>query len=441
MAAPHGIDRSGGSGGSGAPGMGAAFNDLADPDKDAIPFWDDSVGDFEFVGFIGADTPTDGDIWVGDGTNWVKESGATARASLGLHEGISTGTIIDALGDTIVGSGSDAAVRAGFSPSYLNGSLTAAVAGNALTVSLKGTNGNDPSPSNAVYIPFRNVTPGTGTPVMLAVTAALSVTVSSGSTLGSTDNTPFRFWIVAFNDGSTVRLGIVNCFRTDGILPLGTYQLLSSTAEGGAGAADSAGVVYTGTAVASKAFAVIGYVDYAAGLAAAGTYSSAPTTVQIFGPGIALPSERVQLRRTDTSAVATGTTTTPIDDTIPQHPSEGTQFMTQAVDFTCTMNAYRVKAQSLYTSSNVSTAIVIALHQDTTSNALKAVAHFGGAGTGTPQVVTLEHYGRTATVSSTTFRIRAGPGVADTITFNGAAGGRLLGGVINSYLEVEEIMG
>jgi len=59
--------------------MSAALNELADPDKDAIPFWDDSAGDFVWVGATGIETPTDGVFLVGDGTNWVKKSGGEVQ--------------------------------------------------------------------------------------------------------------------------------------------------------------------------------------------------------------------------------------------------------------------------------------------------------------------------------------------------------------------------
>lgn len=46
-----------------------------------VQAWDDDLDD------IAALTPTDSNIIVGDGTDWVKESGATARTSLGLGTG------------------------------------------------------------------------------------------------------------------------------------------------------------------------------------------------------------------------------------------------------------------------------------------------------------------------------------------------------------------
>lgn len=106
MSVPHGIDRSGVAGGTGAQSMSGSINDLADPGADRILFWDDSAGDLAFltvgsgllitgttialtgtVGDIFTLTPTDGNIIVGNGTTWVAESGATARTSLGVGTG------------------------------------------------------------------------------------------------------------------------------------------------------------------------------------------------------------------------------------------------------------------------------------------------------------------------------------------------------------------
>jgi hypothetical protein len=44
------------------------------------------------------------------------------------------------------------------------------------------------------------------------------------------------------------------------------------------------------------------------------------------------------------------------------------------------------------------------------------------------------------TASATTTRVRAGSSAVGTTTFNGVSGGRQLGGVMNSWIQVEEIM-
>jgi hypothetical protein len=88
--------------------------------------------------------------------------------------------------------------------------FAASVGSSALTIALKGADGNDPSASNPVIVPFRNVTAATGTPTFLTITAATSIVISSGSTLGMTSGVAATLAIVGFNDGGTFRLGLIN---------------------------------------------------------------------------------------------------------------------------------------------------------------------------------------------------------------------------------------
>jgi hypothetical protein len=191
-----------------------------------------------------------------------------------------------------------------------NLALAASVAGNALTIAIKGADGTDPSATNPVTIPFRNVTPGTGDFSVLSLTAATSLTISSGSTLGSTSGVAFRAWIVGFNDAGTFRLGVINCANSSSIYPLRDGALASSTAEGGAGAADAAKTFYTGSAVTSKVLTVLGYFEYSSGLATAGTYNAVPTKLQLFGPGVPLPGSIVQAVNATYGSSATSSSST-----------------------------------------------------------------------------------------------------------------------------------
>lgn len=156
----------------------------------------------------------------------------------------------------------------------VNLSIVASVAANALTISIKGFDGNDPSSSNVVSIPFRSVTPSSGDIEVLTITSATSFVVSSGSTLGTTNAVPASLVVVGFNDAGTFRLGIIN--PANGKLVLDGIG--SSTAEGGAGSADSAGVFYTSTAVSAKSYAVVGNIQITQ--AVAGTWVTAPSSVQ-----------------------------------------------------------------------------------------------------------------------------------------------------------------
>jgi hypothetical protein len=195
--------------------------------------------------------------------------------------------------------------------SPINLQLNASVASNLLTVAVKGNNGNDPSVTNPVLIPFRDATIANGDPAWVAVTAALSIsTNATGATLGSANAVPFRLWVVAFNNAGTVVLAlwqsVTGGSSPTAIAPLNEAAVASTT--GISGSAASAGTFYTpnGTSLSSKSFRIIGYVDYASGLTTAGTYASAPTTVQLFGPGIKKPGDLVQQKYfTTTSSTST----------------------------------------------------------------------------------------------------------------------------------------
>ncbi len=196
-----------------------------------------------------------------------------------------------------------------------NHSLAVSAASSALTISLKDNAGNDPSASSPVSGWFRNVTGTTGSWTQLTVTGALSLVVSSGSTLGVTSTTAFRLWVVLFNNGGTARLGVVNCLLGTPSAPTGLFPLMenyptSSTAEGGAGAADSSGVIYTGTAVSSKSFLIVGYIEWDATGLTAGTWTTTHVNfIQTFGAGIKTPGDTVQIA-TGTVAVQTITSST-----------------------------------------------------------------------------------------------------------------------------------
>ena len=331
-----------------------------------------------------------------------------------------------------------------------NIALSASVASNALTIALKTKAVSDPSTTDKVRVGFRNVTAATGDYTRVDVTAATSLVISSGSTLGARSGVPFRIWIVGFNDGGTFRLGAINCVTSVAgagagsdvtkIYPLSAWGIASSTAEGGAGGADSAQVFYTGTAVTDKAYTVLGYMTWESGLTTAGTWDAAPTRIQLFGMGVKLPGQIIQVQRTDTGATSTGSTTIPNDDTIPQN-TEGNEYMTQAITPSSTANVLRVSSQWVGSHGVAGAShLIAALFQDSTANALKAVSSVV-ASSDQMDTLCLFHQALAATTSATTFKVRAGADQAGTTEFNGSSSSRKFGGVMNSFLEAVELMG
>lgn len=155
-----------------------------------------------------------------------------------------------------------------------NCSFTASVESNALTVALVGMNGSAPSSTNPIYIAFHSTTATTAIPVIRTVTSATSVTLSSGSTLGFTAAETGRIYVWAIDNGGTVELALSrNTMWYDG----GT---VSTTAEGGSGAADSASTMYSTTARTTVPCKLIGAIRIQTG-ATPGEWANAPSRISL----------------------------------------------------------------------------------------------------------------------------------------------------------------
>ena len=145
----------------------------------------------------------------------------------------------------------------------------------------------------------------------------------------------------------------------------------------------------------------------------------------------------VQVVSFQTGEVATGTTTVPLDDTIPQI-TEGTEFMTLAITPTSATNKLRIEVLFLgvYPTDAV---VTLMLFQDSTANAL-ACNDIWSMGTSTRNFsMYLSHFMTAGTTSATTFKIRAGGDNAGTLTFNGRGGARQYGGTLASSITITEI--
>jgi hypothetical protein len=145
-------------------------------------------------------------------------------------------------------------------------SISASVAASALTIT-----------ASALTLDFRSTSLTSGTVTTVTGTPA-NLVISSGSTLGTIAATQSRIIVIALNNAGTIELAAVNI---SGGNDLTETTLISTTAEGGAGAADSANVVYSTTARTNLAYRVIGYVESTQ--ATAGTWATAPSTIQGYG--------------------------------------------------------------------------------------------------------------------------------------------------------------
>lgn len=149
------------------------------------------------------------------------------------------------------------------------------------------------------------------------------------------------------------------------------------------------------------------------------------------------PGLTVQTVNVQSGAVATGTTTIPDDDTIPQI-TEGNQYMTLAITPTNASNKLKIDVVFNW-ASTADVWHVLALFQDAVSNALAAIGMVAHSAFSRSTETGFTHYMTAGTTSEITFRVRAGPTSAATVTFNGDGGARKLGGVMASSITITEI--
>jgi hypothetical protein len=311
-----------------------------------------------------------------------------------------------------------------------NVGIAATVSSKALTIALKGENGNDPSASNIVSMAFRDETLTTGTPNVRNVTGALSVVLSSGSALGFTAAETGRLYVWAIDNAGTVELALS---RT-AVFP--EENLVSTTAEGGAGAADSASIMYSATARTNVACRCLGYIEITTG-ATAGEWDNAPTKIQIMGPGIKRTGDIVQTVIYQTGASAAGTTRIPQDDTIPQI-TEGNEYMTLAITPTSAINKLLIDV--VFCSSVVVVqAVIVALFKDAVTDAIAAVANNNPVVNYT-EVTMLRHSMLAGGTVPATYRVRAGTNATETLYFNSCNVARIMGGVSASSITITEVM-
>lgn len=138
------------------------------------------------------------------------------------------------------------------------------LAGNALTLKL-----------NPTTLDFRSTTLTSGDVTTVSNASQITTTISSGSTGGTVNAVQSDIIILAINNAGTMELAWTNM---SGGTDLSETGLISTTAEGGAGAADSGTTIYSTTARTNVAYRVVGLVRSTQ--ATAGTWATAPVLIQ-----------------------------------------------------------------------------------------------------------------------------------------------------------------
>ena len=143
--------------------------------------------------------------------------------------------------------------------------ITASAASSALTITLSPT-----------VLDFRSATIGSGTVTTVSNSTSISVVVPSTATLGTVSAVQSRLVVLAINNAGTMELAVTNI---SGGSDLSETGVISTTLI--AAASNSATLYYSTTARTSVAYRVVGYVESTQ--ATAGTWATAPSTIQGYG--------------------------------------------------------------------------------------------------------------------------------------------------------------
>ena len=194
-----------------------------------------------------------------------------ASGNLNIQSGGSTVVAVTSTGATVTGTLAVSGVltaTGGVASTGITSKIqpiTASVAASALTITL-----------NPTILDFRASPLTSGTVTTIAVPAAISVTIPSTSTMGTVSAQQSRIVVIAINNAGTVELAAVNI---SGGSVLDETTLITTTAAVAAG--NSATAYYSTTARTGVAYRVVGYVESTQ--ATAGTWATAPSTIQGYG--------------------------------------------------------------------------------------------------------------------------------------------------------------
>lgn len=319
-----------------------------------------------------------------------------------------------------------------------NANLKASISSGALLLELKTNSNVSPSSTDTVSATFRQLSVPYAT--SKTISSALTLTCATASSLGTASSVASKIWVclVWSSTDDSIQLGAILPRSIDssgnitGLKKIRNNDFYASTTAEGSGSATSALVLYTTNAVTNAHIKILGYA-----LATwNGSQWSSVGHYSTFFPSMPLPGEVAQIVRSENVAYTSGTTTIPNDDTIPTS-SEGNQIIGSSLTPTNPANAILTTCSGTFAISGAGEIITV----DITDGSAAIAAAQTSQNSADPQFVALDSF-RVITSSSTINRsFRAGgTSGANTLSVNGHSGGRKLGGAMNAYLELKEIV-
>lgn len=142
--------------------------------------------------------------------------------------------------------------------------LACSVGASALTITLQNKAAASPSAGDPVKIGFRSTTATSGAYSVVSATAATTVVVPSGATLGLNSGTNGYIFVYALNNAGTIELAVSSIYQDE--TAVGTTTAIGT-------GSDTAGF-YSTSARSGVAFRLIGRLKY--NTAPNGTYSAVP---------------------------------------------------------------------------------------------------------------------------------------------------------------------
>lgn len=165
-----------------------------------------------------------------------------------------------------------------------NLAISASVAASALTIAIKTKAGTDPTGTDIVKVGMRNSTLTTGTYNQRTITGALSLVISSGSTLGLVSARDEYIYVYLIDNAGTLELAAMG-----GAALVDEGTVVTSTTEGGAGGADTRYTLYSTTGRSNVPVRLVGRLK--SNQATSGTYATSIAEIAL------LPFRRNNMQR------------------------------------------------------------------------------------------------------------------------------------------------